>query len=290
MTTATATYRGTNAARPTGQGSVHPAPPSQLTALARSIRAEWWRLTRPRPLAWSGLAAAVFGAAITAVLLLTLDATGPATGLTRLLVSRPGGMTSLVMLGLSFASIVLFAMFLAMAAGPYGSGTWRVELLHQPRRLTLAVGQFLARWGFTCMLLLIVLVAGAVTALAMAPGQGISTDSWLTADGLRESGWTALKAAGFAFGWGVLGTVMGTLTRSIPVGLGVGLVWFGPIENILGDNVDFATRWFPGLLLRDMISPVHTNPTSTIGLTLGAYLVVCVVVLSVLHARRDVTS
>jgi hypothetical protein len=46
----------------------------------------------------------------------------------------------------------------------------------------------------------------------------------------------------FVFGFALLGSVIGMLSRSMGIGLGFGLFWAGPVENILGDDLAFAQR------------------------------------------------
>ena len=80
--------------------------------------------------------------------------------------------------------------------------------------------------------------------------------------------------------------------RSTPLALAVGLVWFGPIENVIGEGQSWAMRWFPGLLLRSVLRP--DAPTSiatpTALPTLGVYLAIAIATIGVLVSQRDMTS
>ena len=49
--------------------------------------------------------------------------------------------------------------------------------------------------------------------------------------------------------------MVAVLVRSTPIALAIGLIWFGPIENVIGEGRAWADRWFPGLLLRSMLQP-----------------------------------
>jgi hypothetical protein len=97
---------------------------------------------------------------------------------------------------------------------------------------------------------------------------------------------------GWAFGWAVLGTTIGIVCRSTPIALGVGVLWFGPIENILADSQDIALRWFPGQVLRAIVAPGSPGlpETGAALVTAAAYLAVCLAVVGVTLARRDVTA
>lgn len=57
-----------------------------------------------------------------------------------------------------------------------------------------------------------------------------------------------------------MGTALGWLTRSIPVCLGIGVLWAGPIENAIGEDIAFGRRWFPGLMLRYLVCGRATWP------------------------------
>jgi len=259
--------------------------------MIRTIRAEWTRLTRPRALLAAVASGAAFAVLVTTVIMLTLEATPNSTGLFTSALQAPGGATMPVTTGMAFGSVVVLAMFVAMSAGGYSRGTWRASLLHQPGRWSLATGQFLARWALLVLVCTVVMVVGWMTATLLAPGQGVDTSLWLTAEAFREAVGVFLRMIGFVAGWGLLGTLLGTLTRSVPVGLGIGLVWAGPLENVIGDDVSFAPSYFPGLLLRGVIAPMSTQvDQARIGITLLAYAVACLVVLGLVLRRRDVTA
>jgi ABC-2 type transport system permease protein len=89
----------------------------------------------------------------------------------------------------------------------------------------------------------------------------------------------------------VFATMIGVLARSVPIGVGVALVWSGPIENIVGDSWSGAEQWFPGLLLRSVVAPGSTTTSTGRALvTLGLYAVAAIGVTAVALRRRDVTS
>lgn len=259
--------------------------------MTRTIRAEWTRLTRPRML-MPALGVGVFVAVLlTAVLFLTAGERPNAFGLSTGVLAGAAGATLPVTTGMAFASLLVFAMFVSMSAGGFARGTWRTSLLHEPRSWTLATGTFLARWGVVALVSAAVMVVGWVTAAALALWQGLDTSAWLTLDGLQAVGEDYLRVVAFCGGWGLLGTLLGTLTRSIPVGLGLGLLWAGPLENILGDELDIGNDVFPGLLLRAVVAPeAGTLGATQLTVTLLGYAAVCLVVIGLVLRRRDVTT
>jgi hypothetical protein len=86
--------------------------------------------------------------------------------------------------------------------------------------------------------------------------------------------------------------MIAVLVRSTPLALAVGLLWFGPIENVIGEGRTWAMRWFPGLLLRSVLRPDApiSIATSTALATLVLYVGVCVAVIAVVVSRRDMTT
>lgn len=257
-------------------------------ALSDTYRAEWSQLARPRTIGWSLLGAVTFAGLVTAVLLLGGDGLWAASSA---VLERHDGAVRSVTQGLVFASIPVFSLFVALPAGDIARGTWRTALLHQPRRLTLAVGQLLARWAFAAGVAVVAVLAGWLVAVTLAPGVGIDTSAWFGADGLRAVAALGIRLVLYVGGWALLGTLVGVVCRSVPVGLGVGLLWAGPLENIIGDELAFAPTWFPGLLLRGVLSPAESPVAqSRIAWTLGAYALVALAVIAVTVRRRDATG
>lgn len=82
-----------------------------------------------------------------------------------------------------------------------------------------------------------------------------------------------------------------TAARSVPIGLGIGILWAGPLENILGDRLAIGGEWFPGLLLRYVVAPETAVLTgAALVLRLVLYAVIALLLVGVLLRRRDVTS
>lgn len=259
-------------------------------ALARAFVAEWIRLSSKRIWLIALSATVVYSAVLTVVMINTAPQRAPA-GISIQALGESGGGTLAVRTAAAFTSVLILAVFVGMSAGSFARGTWRASLLQQPRRLTLAVGTFGARIAIGAVIVAVLFVAGMVTAYVVAPGQGIDTGSWLDDTSLRMAVDDFLGVMVFVIGWALLGTLIGILTRSVAVGLGVGILWAGPIENVLGDNLTFGSHWFPGLLLRYAVAPETATVTgATLALRLALYAVVGVLLVGVILRRRDVSS
>jgi len=259
--------------------------------MIHALRAEWMRLARPRTFAWVLPLTVIYAAVITYVMMANA-APGPGGGaVTAFALSRDGGGILSVVSGAAFASVLLLAVFVGLSAGTMARGTWRAALLHQPRRLSLAAGTYAAQVLLIALLAAVLLAAGLVSAYAIAPSHGVDTSAWMSLESWRMTGEDYVRIVAFAAGWGLLGTLVGVLTRSVAVGLGLAILWAGPIENILGDQLSVMRHWSPGLVLRDMLVPGSAVvPEPRAALVLAAYALVVVLVLAVVLRRRDVTA
>jgi hypothetical protein len=232
----------------------------------------------------------VYSAVLTVVMINTAPERAPA-GLSIRSLGESGGGTLAVRTAASFTSVLVLAVFVGMSAGSFARGTWRASLLQQPRRLTLAVGTFAARIAISAVIVAVLFAAGLITAYIVAPGQGIDTGSWLDASSLGTAVDDYLRVLLFVVGWALLGTLIGIVTRSVAVGLGIGILWAGPIENILGDNLSLGSHWFPGLLLRYVVAPETATVTgAALVFRLALYAVIGVLAVGVVLRRRDVSN
>lgn len=257
------------------------------------FRSQWLLLNRARMWAVAGALTLVFTVAAT---LLGVSSAEPAPngggGLSLEALAGPGGATAGVIWAVSFGAILMLVAFISTTSNEFGRGTFRTALLHHPGRWTLITGKMAALMTVTLALMLGALVVGWVTAALVAPGADVDTTGWFGLD----AGWQAVgdfgRLAAWAFGHALLGTMIAVLCRSTPIALGVGIVWFGPVENILSDDFESVFDWFPGLLLRALVAPDNPDVASTSrAMTmLAVYAVVCVSVIAVALNRRDVTS
>lgn len=265
-------------------------------ALARSVRAEAVKLTRPRFLLSAMAAVGVLAVAGTALTVaLTEPTAGPGRGAGQPLsaqdLAAAGGGIAIFTQTLAFTSVFLLAAFIATVAGEFTRGTFRTLLLQQPRRAQLLMGKLAALIGFAAAAALGGGVLSWATARLLGPGQGIDTTRWTTTAAVGAAAEGFGRALVFLAVTAVFATLVGVLARSVPVGVGIGLVWAGPIENLIGDSWAPGQRWFPVLLLRSVLSPGPTSTSTGRALvTLAVYTAVAVAAITVALRRRDVTA
>jgi ABC-type transport system involved in multi-copper enzyme maturation permease subunit len=256
-----------------------------------TFRSEWILLNRARLWIITGLTTVVFTVVATALAITTAESflRAPDAGLILEALIGSGGATAAVIFSVAFSSILVLAAFASSTGNEFTRGTLRVALTHQPRRWALMGGKLAARFTVAAILMVLALVVGAATAAIVAPAQDIDTTGWFGADALQQAAGDYIRLLGFVAVYALLGTTIAVLVRSTPIALAIGLVWFGPIENVIGEGRDWADRWFPGLLLRSLLQPDNPGSTSTgtAVATLAAYAAVCIGVIAVLMSRRD---
>jgi len=126
---------------------------------------------------------------------------------------------------------------------------------------------------------------------AIAPSQGVASGSWYGLNGLAEAASDYASALLGVCAWALFGMAIAVFVRSIPVALGIGIVWAGPLEHILQDSWTSADRWFPGLLLESLTAGGTDDVALGRALALvGVYVAVAVSAAAVMFARRDVTG
>ena len=272
-----------------------PAAPARRP-LRRSIHAELIKLTRRRVVVGTAVAVTVIAVGGTAI---GIAAAEPATTAVRqpdqaisiATLEQAGGGTALFAQTVGFMSAFLTAVLVATVAAEFTRGTFRTMLLQQPRRGRVLAGKVAALVGVMAAAAAMGEVVSWLTSRLLASSQGIDPAAWTTLAGVTAGLEDLGRALLFLTGTAVFATMVGVLTRSVPIGVGAALVWLGPIENIIGDSWDPAARWFPGLLLRAVISPGSTGVTTGRALvTLAAYAAVAVTITAYALRRRDVTS
>lgn len=263
---------------------------TKVPAMGRAFMAEWIRLSSKRIWLIALSSTIVYSAVLTVVMINTAPQRARA-GLSIEALNQSGGGTLAVRTAVSFTSVLILAVFVGMSAGSFARGTWRASLLQQPRRLTLAAGTFVARMAISAIIVAALFVSGMVTAYIVAPGKNIDTSTWLNGDSLGTMADDYFRVMIFVVGWALFGTLIGILTRSVAIGLGAAILWAGPIENLLGDNLSFGANWFPGLLLRYVVAPESAPVDGDIvTVRLIAYAIVGILVVGLILRRRDVSS
>lgn len=263
--------------------------------MIRAARAEFLLMHRPR--LWAILLAitTVFAVAVTYAFIAGAEdaAAGGASRVTVTMadLASAGGATVGVIAAMSFSSILVFAAFVAATANDFTRGTLRSAFTRQPHRLGLIGGKVATRFGVTLGLMIVALIMGAITAAIAAPN-AIDTGAWVSADALTQTLESVVRVVGYLAFFAIIGTAVAVIFRSTPLALGVGLVWFGPIENAIGEGRDWADRWFPGLIARAEVRPDPSGTISTLtaSWTMVLYALIAIAVTVWLIQRRDVTS
>jgi ABC-2 type transport system permease protein len=261
--------------------------------MIRSLKAELRKLRRRRVAVVAGLGALAFAViATTAVFLSATQTAGPRErGATIDSLSSGGGATDAFAIGASFIGLPVLVLFIANVAGEFSQGTFRALLMRQPGRLGLLAGKMLALLMLVAGVLALAEVLTVASSAAIAPSQDVATSSWFGLGGLAEAAVDYATALLGVAAWALFGMAIGIFVRSIPVGLGIGVVWAGPFEHILQDSWTSAERWFPGLLLESLAAGGTDEVAFGRALALVAvYVAVTVSLAGVLFARRDVTG
>jgi len=270
--------------------------------MINAIRSELVLLNHRRMWVTSSLITITFTAGATALLVTTskpastngiTDLPGNGEGMPLELLAGPGGATAAVAWATyGFGFLLLLAGFTSRIGNEFSRGTFRTALLHHSNRWSLIGGKMIALMAIAIALIVVGLAAGALAAAIVAPSQGIDTSGWFGADAFRHIVADLLRTIAWAFGWALIATTLAVLVRSVPIALGAGVMWFGPIENVIGEGQAFAQRWFPGLLLQQVVAPDIGSAvsTSTAAVTLAAYGLVMAAAIALFFTRLDVTS
>jgi len=262
--------------------------------MIRTFKAELVKLRRRRVAVATAIGALAFAAlASTLVFLSAAPAGEPGgeRGATVESLAQAGGATEAFSIGVSFAGIFVFVLFIANVAGEFAQGTFRTLLMRQPRRASLLAGKMAALLALAAVVLAVAEILTVAASAAIAPTQDVSTASWFSVDGLGEAASNYATALFGVAAWASLGMALAVVVRSIPVALAIGIVWSGPFEHLLEDAWTAAGQWFPGLLLEALAAGGTADVSSTRALTLVAlYVAAAVTAATLVFARRDVTA
>jgi ABC-type transport system involved in multi-copper enzyme maturation permease subunit len=170
-------------------------------------------------------------------------------------------------------------------ASEYSLGTLRNLLVRQPRRLALLSGSTLAVLSLAALAALAAVAVAVATAFAVAPRQSVDTAAWSAAEVATAAVNTTVAMAGFA----ALGAALGVVVRSTVAAIGLGVVYVGPGEALVGGAIDAARPWLPAALL----GAVADGGTAEIAyghavVVLSVYGIVATMLCALLFRRRDV--
>ena len=192
----------------------------------------------------------------------------------------------------AFSSILVLAAFASSTGNEFTRGTLRAALTYQPRPLGVDGRQARRRVTVAAIVMALALVVGVGDRGDRRAGPGHRHHRLVRRRRPRRAAEDYVRLLGFVVVYALIGTMVAVLVRSTPIALAIGLLWFGPIENVIGEGRAWAERWFPGLLLRSMLQPDDPGADrhGTALATLAVYAAVCVGVIAVVMSRRDVTS
>jgi len=259
------------------------------------FKAELLKLRRRRVAVAVAISALAFATiASTAVLLSASSESGEPgaqRGATLASLGQAGGATEAFSIGVSFTGILVLVLFVANVAGEFTQGTFRTLLMRQPRRAGLLAGKMTALLAFVAVVLLLAEILTVAASTAIAPSQKVSTAAWFGADGLGAAAGDYVTALLGLCAWASLGMALAIFVRSIPVALGIGIVWSGPFEHLLQDGWTAAGQWFPGLLLEALAAGGTADVSLTRALALIAlYVTIAAGLAAFVFARRDMTA
>lgn len=257
--------------------------------MRHTLTAELDRLWRRRVVLPTAIAILVVSVGAATLVLLTVNSSAAGPGPSTAELSRAGGGTLVFRTATAFAGVFVFVVIAGMTAVEYSRGTMRTMLLQQPNRLGLLAGRLLGLLTFAAGVLAISEVLTWLVALVIAPSRGIDTGSWLSFAGVGAGIVDYLAVLFWLTVYALLATVLATLIRSVPLTLGVGIAWAGPIEHIIQNAWSPATQIFPGLLLEAFASGGTPQVGATAALaTTAAYGAVAGVISFVVFRFRDV--
>jgi hypothetical protein len=264
--------------------------------MIRTYRAELAKLLRRRVVLGALAVAVVFAVGATAIVLSAVkpaaETIPPLRGTYSIeALSGAGGGSQIFRVAVAFAGTFVFVVFVGLMAVEFSRGTMRTMLLQQPRRVALLAGKLAAMLTVGAGILAIGEAVTWISARLMASGAGVATGSWFSFDGLTAAlgdyGAVLLWISGYA----ALATLLAVLLRSVPLALGVGIAWAGPLEHLIQNSWSGAGRWFPGLLLEAFAGGGTADVGATRAIvTVGIYAAIAAVVTATVFARRDVTS
>lgn len=203
--------------------------------MTRVIRAELLRLVRRRTVVVTAAGCVLFSVVATLTVFSTAQASGTASrraGTTLAALAGDGGGTEAFAVGAAFIGFFVFVTFITLLASEFSGGTFRALLLRDPHRLRVITGKLA---GILLVAAAAVAFAEACTfvaSLVVAPTRDVSTADWFSLDSIGAALRDYATVLGGVAGWAIFGATLSVIFRSVPLALGVGFAWAGPIENL----------------------------------------------------------
>lgn len=280
--------------------------------LASSVRAELLRL-RKWPAVWllAGvwLALNVTFAYVFNYIAYATDSgnfsTGDQAGQALLVDLMPDAIPRILTGGMPMFGGAIMMILGALAAGSgYGWGTWKTALTQGPGRLAAFGGLLVTLAGIVIAVVIATFTLDLIVSVIIAMAES-QTIAWPGVTDVAQ----ALGGALLIFGmWTAAGVLIGTLTRSPALAVGLGLVWSLVVENLLRgvsgllEGLEYVTDALPGTAAGSMAGALGATPETggdgapgvlTVlsagqsALLLAGYLVLFVAAAAATMRRRD---
>ena len=263
----------------------------------RVFSSEWLKIARPKNvLGWMG---PVVLFAFMGTMFNFMDAStdagqfrgpfGIAPGLEQL--AAPDGWIIGIHSASSFIGLIALAIFATNIARDYEKGTIRTLLVAEPNRFRLIIGKLLTLSSFVILITAGATVVTMLASLALAPGENIPMDAWLSWQGIRELliGFANISLATII--WGLIGGVLAIATRSAAISISAGVGFLLIFELLLGQFVESIGTKLPATVLGALASGgTFIIEYSTALLLSFAYGAASIIVTSLIFIRRDVTD
>jgi len=260
----------------------------------RSFRFQLTTILRRRVLAVTAVATIVFSVGAAKLVLASatdgpVDLEGRRATLASL--SKAGGGTEIFTRGVAFTGTFLFVLFVGAFAVDFARGTVRTMLLRQPARMQLLAGKVGGLLAYAAVWLAIAEVLTWSAAHLFAGGQHVSTSEWTSMRALGAALGDYATVLVWITGYALLALLLAMLTRSVPIALGIGIAWSGPLEHLVQNAWPAAVKVFPGLLLEAFVAGGTPEISGTRALvTATAYVGIAAALAVVTFSRRDVTA
>jgi ABC-2 type transport system permease protein len=265
--------------------------------MIRVFSSEWFKIARPaNVLGWMG---PVVLFAFMGTIFNFMDAStnagqfrgpfGIAPGLEQL--AAPDGWIIGIHSASSFIGLIALAIFATNLARDYEKGTIRILLVTEPNRFRFFTGKLLALSSFVVLITAGATIVTMLASLALAPGENIPVDAWLSWQGIRELlvGFANISLATII--WGLIGGVLAITTRSAAISISAGVGFLLIFELLIGQFAETVGTKLPATVLGSLASggtlTIEYSTALLLSLTYGA---ASVILASLIFLRRDVTD
>jgi ABC-2 type transport system permease protein len=256
--------------------------------MVRAFRSEWLKIRRRGMLL--GSAGVMSALAILGVVIVVLRASSRRAPVSVARLSQPDGFASLMQHAGEMLGVVALGTLAIAVAQEYSYGTLRSILVREPRRLRLLAGKLSANLLFVAAGMTVAYVVAFVTALVVAPTQGVDTSGWL-GSGLGQTLSTAGDLVLAALGYGLFGCLLGIVLRAPAPAVIAGLAWALPVEGLVNSVWSSLGDWLPFRQLAAIVSQVSESVSYGHALAMaGVYSLAACAVAAVLFRRRDVLA